>query len=247
MNRSKFLAKANSGLFNKVLSGAVISLAALASVPAQATNIGFEGVAPDLFSGGATFSESGYTMTVLDGANNQGGLSGAAIIGADSFTCYIIACPTGNASSYFAGLNDGGLNFSRSDMQGFKVQSLDFAFVAPLGGLIDFSVGKLVLTGKDTGGGIVQAAMDFSPQVNGEYTFSNWAIGGAFGNTVLTEFSVNACLYAGDGSCVSPAMNQAQFGLDNVNVAAVPEPSTYLMMGLGLAGLAAFTRRRRQA
>lgn len=235
----------NRSNLNKFLSGAIIGLAALGSVSAQAANIGFEGVAPDLFSGGASFSENGYTMTVLDGAGNIGGLSGASINGSDSFACSIIACPTGNGSTYFAGLNDGGLNFTRADAIGFKVSSLDFSFVAPTAGLIDFSVGKLVLTGKDMNGAVVETSMDFSSQVNGQFNFASWNINSAFANTTLKELSVNACLFTNSGSCVSSAMNQAQFALDNVAIAAVPEPSTYMMMGLGLAGLAAFARRRR--
>ncbi|NRR30725.1 PEP-CTERM sorting domain-containing protein [Oxalobacteraceae bacterium] len=42
-------------------------------------------------------------------------------------------------------------------------------------------------------------------------------------------------------------MNQAQFGIDNLNVSAVPEPATYLMMGLGLAGLGLARRRAAKA
>lgn len=235
MNRSKFY---------KAVAAAVFGLTAISG--AQAAVINFDGITPDLFTGGASFTESGYTMTVLDGVAG-GGLSGATVNGADSLACSIIACPGGNSSTYYAGLNDGAINFARTDALGFRVNSLDFSFIAPVGGMIDFSVGRLVLTGKGMNDVVIQTSAEFGTQTNGQFLFSNWSVNGAFGNTVLKDFTVQACLYAQDGSCVNPAMNQAQFALDNVNVAAVPEPSTYMMMGLGLAGLAFAARRRKQA
>ncbi len=230
----------NSGNLTKVLSGIALSMAALS---AQASTINFESISPDIFGGGQTFSENGYDMTVLDNAGS--GLAGAAIVGTDSFACSIIACPTGNSSTYYAGLNDGGLSVARSDQTGFVLKSLDYSFIAPTAGLIDFSVGRLVVIGTGLNNATMQTSVEFAPQVNGQFNFSNVVFGGAFANTAFKQLDVFACLYTNSGTCVNPAANQAQFGLDNINVAAVPEPETYLMMGLGLAGLAALARRRR--
>ena len=41
-----------------------------------------------------------------------------------------------------------------------------------------------------------------------------------------------------------PAFNQGQFALDNINISAVPEPSTYMLMLAGLGALGALSRRR---
>ena len=50
-----------------------------------------------------------------------------------------------------------------------------------------------------------------------------------------------------DGECNAFNSNQGQFALDNISdVSAVPEPSTYAMLGLGLA-LVGFAARRRAA
>ncbi len=212
---------------------------------AQAATIDFDRLSQgdfSVFTNGDSFSEKGFNFTVL-GAD--GGLNGAGIAGSNDLTCTIINCPVGNNSGYYAGLNDGALGVVSQNPAGFKVRGLDFAFIAPTGGLIDFSVGKLVLTGHKMDGSLEQTTIDFQPQVNGVFQFSNWQAGN-FGNTVFRDMTINACLFTMDGSCVSPAGNQAQFAVDNLNLAAVPEPSTYAMMGLGLLGLAAFARRRKQ-
>ena len=46
---------------------------------------------------------------------------------------------------------------------------------------------------------------------------------------------------------VEDALNADYIGLDTVNVAAVPEPSTYALMALGVAGLSLVRRHRRGA
>jgi hypothetical protein len=44
-------------------------------------------------------------------------------------------------------------------------------------------------------------------------------------------------------SYVGAADSSNYIGIDTVTVTAVPEPSTWLLMGLGLAGVAAVRRR----
>ncbi len=43
---------------------------------------------------------------------------------------------------------------------------------------------------------------------------------------------------------ISPAFNQGQFALDNINISAVPEPSTYMLMLAGLGAIGMLSRRR---
>jgi hypothetical protein len=57
----------------------------------------------------------------------------------------------------------------------------------------------------------------------------------AQGTGTTARFAVN---YVGSADTAN------YVGIDSVTVTAVPEPSSVLMLGAGLAGLAAWTRRR---
>lgn len=235
---------AMSGL--KQLAGVVAgALALMSATPAMAEVIDFQSQAPTIYFGGDKFAEAGYSMSVLDTAAGGGGFAGAIADGLDPNTCSVAACPTGNNSLYYLGLNDGGLNIKRTDTRAFTLHSLDYSFLAPLAGLPNFSYGQLVLTGKLNGGGTIQNTFDFPLQnANGEYAFSAAPLSATFGHAVLSELTISACLYDIGGSCANPAANQAQFGIDNLNVSAVPEADAYAMLLAGLAGLALVKRRR---
>lgn len=228
----------------KHLAGAVVSaVALLGAMPAMADTITFDAHGPDVFAGGDTFTEAGYTMQVLDTAAGSGGGFAGAI--GDQSSCMVAACPAGNSSMFYLGMNDGGLNIHRTDASAFSLHGLDYAFAAPVGGLPNINYGQLVLTGKLTSGGTVSSAFDFPLQnAAGSYLFGAIPLGAAFGHASLSELTISACLFDGNGSCFNPAANQAQFAIDNVNVSAVPEPATYAMLVLGL-GAVAFAARRR--
>ncbi|MBA5690421.1 NF038120 family PEP-CTERM protein [Rugamonas apoptosis] len=235
----------------KQLAGVVVSaVTLLGAAPAMADTISFEAHGPDIFAGGDTFAEAGYTMQVLDTvAGNGGGFAGAIANGADPTTCTVAACPVGNNSMYYLGLNDGGLNIHRTDASAFSLHGLDYAFLAPIGGLHNFSYGQLMLTGTAVGGGTVRATFDFPLQNGaGNYVFGGAPLNAAFGQTKLSGLNISACMFDNSGNCYNPADNQAQFAIDNLNVSAVPEPSAYAMLMLGLGGVAFAARRRaRQA
>ncbi len=247
----------------KRLLGTALVGAALAAGAAHADPITFDhvvnvtsgtlGAGDTIYSGGDAFTEAGFTMHVQDGPIGLyygfNGLAGAQITGADAGNCQVAACPTGNSSKYYAGLNDGALVFNRTDSTGFKVGGMDIAFVAPVGGLQNFSYGQLVVTGTLVGGGTISESANFPGQNNnGEFTFANWVLGSGFQHAALTSMTVSACMFDANNVCANsldnPAFNQAQFAIDNVNVTAVPEPSSVLMLAAGLAGLGLFARRR---
>ncbi|MDP9107780.1 MAG: PEP-CTERM sorting domain-containing protein [Pseudomonadota bacterium] len=205
----------------------------------------FDSLSPDVYGGGATFMENGFLMTVQDSPAGAG-FAGAIVNPADAFSCAIIGCPTGNTTQYFAGLNDGGIGFSRTDHVGFKLTSLDFAFVIPVAQPVAGSVGRLQISGvSESTGGVFQTSIEFPQQINGQYAFSNWTLASRFSNVVFSQLSISACIYDTDGGCYRPAENLAQFAIDNLNIAPVPEPSTAAMLALGLFGFAFVARRRR--
>jgi hypothetical protein len=239
MNRTSRLKIATAAI-----SGA---LAMLAAAPASAYVIGFETNGLPIFAGGDPFSEGDYNMTVLDSPDGFQGAAGRITDGSDPHACDVMQCPSGNSSYYYMGLNDGGLVVQRSNpVQAFQLKSLDYTFVAPVGGLLNFNYGQLRLSGQLAGGGTVSTQFDFPTQdADGVYTFGHSALLPAFSNASLTSLTISACLFGADNTCYNPAANQAQFGIDNLNVtAAVPEPETYAMLLAGLAAMGALSRRR---
>ncbi|MFA9215627.1 MAG: NF038120 family PEP-CTERM protein [Sphingomonadaceae bacterium] len=235
-------------------TGIAGALALIASAPAAANVITFDHLdnplqALDVFTGGDQFSEAGYTMTVLDSiASAGGGASGMIADGQNQYTCDISQCPSGNDTHYFLGLNDGGLTVARSDSKAFQLKGLDYSFMAPIGGLQNFNYGQLSLTATLQGGGTIHTQFDFPTQdLDGLYNFGPATLAAGFQNATVTSLNISACLFGTDGVCYNPADNQAQFGIDNLSVSAVPEPETYAMLLAGLAAMGALSRRRTPA
>ena len=239
---------------NTITAGIAGAFAMLAAAPAMAATIGFEG-SPDLpiFSTDpgfqSSYSEAGFTMSVLDSPAGPGGLLGAIVDGSDPNSCAVTACPVGNLTRQYLGLNDGGLSVTNDHHQAFTLGGLDYAFVGPIVGLPNQNYGKLVLTGQLQGGGSVQAAFNFPLQnAAGDNVYTHLSQLGGLSGVSLTSLTINACIFSDDNQCYNPAGNQAQFGLDNLEVtAAVPEPETYAMLLGGLGVMAMLSRRRRAA
>jgi hypothetical protein len=224
---------------NKFVNLALAIAAASACSAASAEMITFESVAPDVFNGGQTFVDGLTTLTVLGE-----GFSGATIGAGDMSACDILTCPKGNPTSFYVGLNDGALSVKFTDGGAIRLQGLDFGFVLPMPVAIDGPVGRLQVTGVRMNGTLASISKDFSAQdSNGDYGFTRWNFNGQFGQTDFKSIMFNACVYDMDGACSSQAENLAQFAIDNIAV-AVPEPSNWLLMGLGLAAVGAIARRK---
>jgi hypothetical protein len=250
-NPTSCVSPAQSGL-NKLVLGAATALALLGAAPAMASVVNFESLSPDaIYGDGDTLSEAGYTLTAVD---NHGGTSGAVgllLNGMDSTSCWLGGCPTNNTSHSYLGLNDGGVTITKDNGVTFTLRSLAFGFVAPFGGLPNFSYGQLLLTGTFGNGGTVDYALQFPGLDNsGNPVFDTATLPAGFGNAGLTSLTIRACLFDGVGGCTvaadinDPSIYQAQFAIDNLTLTNVPEPGSLALIGLGMG---AFLARRRKS
>ena len=227
----------------------------LAVSSASATSINFDigvdtsqaGFAPLLTNGDALAQNGFYIGTASTKATAQlGDLVGSLVDGTDTGVCQNITCPSNNATTYLAMIDDG-LPFLQT-MSGdqFKISSFDASFIAGSGAVVP-NVALLLRVYGFVGnvsffedvllGGFTAGALQFST-----YTLSN-----VFASRSYDEVDFYGYACDANGSCNRSA-NAAQFALDNINVAAVtpvPEPETFALMAAGLIALG--LRRRRSA
>lgn len=246
------VSRAQPGL-NKLVIGVAAALALLGSAPAMAGVVNFESLEPSsYYLGGDTLTESGYTLQAIDNHAGTSGAVGALANGLDPTVCALGGCPTNNTSHFYLGLADGGLTFARNDGGAFLLKSLDYAFVAPTGGQPDYSYGQLVVSGSLANGSTIGTAFNFAgTDSSGNPLFDKALFAGTFASTAFTSVTFSACLFDGIGGCkVAADINdqsiyQAQFALDNVALAEVPEPGSLALLGLGVSALV--LRRRKSA
>ena len=237
----------------QLTAATVGALAVMSATPAMAEVIDFESVAPSIYGGTEVIKQSGYDLTVIDtpaAGPNGTGFAGAIGDGSDPFLCTVAACPTGNASQFYLGVNDGSLKVTRNDNSLFQLTGLDYAFLAPVGSLGSYTYGQLTLVGVLSTGANVSYAYDFPVLDSLGYSpFERLSLT-AFGGNYFSSVTIGSCLFDGNGGCTSPlagAENQSQFAIDNLQVTAVPEPETYALMGLGLGLVGWLSRRRSRA
>lgn len=221
----------------RILSAAVVGVLGFAS-QVQAATVDFESIPVNFFVDGDTFSENGYTLKV------QGDFG--VVDTASAF--FIAQAPTGNDSQFYAGLNDSRLMLSRTDGALFRLFGFDAGFVAPLPQDPGVRAGRIEVNAIDAMGNPVFNSWEFAPSADdGSFAFLTYHGAADFASFNAIKSAIfDACVYVDldvDNTCGNPFQNLGQFGLDNVNVAVIPEPSTYALMALGFAALAARARR----
>ncbi|GAB3244587.1 NF038120 family PEP-CTERM protein [Chitinimonas naiadis] len=228
---------------NNFIKKALLALAATMALPAVlAGQITFDPAAPNIYGSGESFTEAGYNLDVVPPIGGiAGGLNGAVVSNADS--CVVLDCPIGNSSQYFLGLNDGGLKISFAAGTGFRLLSFDASFVAPVILNLPFSVARIVVFGHDMSNNEYWTSFELPGQeADGYWHFSSFLFDAP--DAWFRDVTFLACLTNANGQCVADGQNQAQFALDNVSV--VPEPASWMLLGLSLLALAAFYRRKQQ-
>ena len=195
-------------------------------------------------SDGGNFWLSAYSNVV--GAQ-PGDLVGGVFDGSDPQGCGI-ARPNNNATNYYGVLNDGILQIDPVKAGGtVSIRGFDASFLGYAQGASYPAVsGLLRIQGFYADNTSMYETYQLAGPVGGSFQFqhydttSNFAAQ-QFSSVAFFGFSCNTA-----GSCSAFSTNKGQFALDNV-VAAVPEPSTYAMLLLGLAGLGFAARRRKPA
>jgi hypothetical protein len=232
----------------QLLRLSVLSAASLAALPAAHAavidfeNLGVGGVGHNDYFQQAGFDLAGYSN---DADAVDGDLVGAINDGTDPGSCVNLMCPA-NAGHYYAGLNDGVLEITRSvPQQTFRVQSFDASFIgATVGATYPAVAGVLRIVGFFSDGTAAVEDYDLAgPGANG-FAFAHYTTSAGFGSQQFSSIALFASSCNVGGPCTAFSNNKGQFAIDNLNVSAVPEPSSWLMLGAGLLGLAAVRRRR---
>jgi hypothetical protein len=247
MIRKSHVALPLGSTLTKIL-GATLATAVLAA-PAQAGVIGFETGYGTAVGSGETYSEAGFNLLfeAFD-FTAVGSAVGAIIDGTDPFACVDMACPVGNEGYYYGAFNDSIVYVnSQTNGQRFNVKSFDASFIGANASLGSYpaTAGLLRMQGwlADGRTTTIQFRLD-GPGVTG-FDFGKYLVPSAFSSLDFVQVAIFGLACNTTGTCTPFQTNQGQFGIDNLELTAVPEPASALLFGLGLAGLVAGARRRK--
>ena len=234
------------GIIHRLLGAALCAAAATVLPQAQAGLITFEDIDPQLFGHGDTFEQAGMLISPISAADlaQPGDLVGAVVDGTDPGVCAGLDCPLDNSSHYYAALNDGAFFINSADgAASVHLQSFDASFIGAIGGAAYPGVaGLLQVQGFYAGGGSRYELYSLAGPGADGFFFQHFTTTAAFGAEAFETVAIFAYSCEIGAACTAFSDNRAQFAIDNI--AAVPEPATWLLTLAGLAGIGALGRRR---
>ena len=229
-----------------VLRAALAAAELAAALPAaHADVLDFEGYANNPLRHNEEILMGGYLLAGFSNVDEaqSGDAAGEIVDGGDNGLCTILSCPNNNASTYYMGLNDSALLLSNAHAgQGLGVGGFDASFVGARDDVgYPALAGFLRVQGFYADGGSAYEDYLFPGGSNG-FSFQHFTASAGFASQQFAQVAFFGFSCTSD-NCSAFSSNKGQFALDNVMV-AVPEPSGYAMLLLGLAGLGALARRR---
>lgn len=242
-------------LASKIKATALAAVLALGAGTVQASTITFEGLTSGYVGDSDTFIQNGLYVTGYSIAARAqiGDRIGAIVDGSNLSFCSPLACPTNNATTFYAGLNDGVLQFDPLSVgSSIHVYGVDASFIgAVVGANYPINSGMLQIQGFFADGSSTYNRFFLGGPVDGSFNFQNFTTSAAFAANAFASVAIFGYSCNSVGSCTAFRDNTAQFAIDNINItvdgtngAAVPEPGTWAMLGLGLAMMTASRRKK---
>ena len=216
------------------------------------TTIDFNALAPVGLTHNTVFSTQGYDIGSYsnDPGAQPGDATGAIIDGTDAVnSCGFLQCPAAS-TSYASVINDGYLEITSSKAGAtFGVKSFDASFLGSNAYDYPATPGFLRVLGVYADNTSVVEDFNFSAPGNEGFEFGHHITSTTFSDAQFIGIALFAFTCNDTGACNAFRTGRGQFAIDNLELTtlAVPEPSSWLMMGAGLLGVAGAVRRRRAA